>query len=162
MLVRRGRSRWLTLMAGAAVVLPLVIWIAPSAGAAPPSGSQTVLPPGLRPTQLDLTNDQTHRYGEPEIAVNPRNPNNLVYFVMSNMLTYQCEAGGGSELPAPTPFGDAGRQYNVPGWISTHVFVSFDRGRNWKEVSFPSFRPSGVSRARAPITLISYPWATRW
>ena len=138
MLVRRGRSRWLTLMAGAAVVLPLVIWIAPSAGAAPPSGSQTVLPPGLRPTQLDLTNDQTHRYGEPEIAVNPRNPNNLVYFVMSNMLTYQCEEAGDPNCQLLPLSGTPAGQYNVPGWISTHVFVSFNRGRTWKEVSFPS------------------------
>jgi hypothetical protein len=134
----RGRARWLILMASLGLVLPLLVWMAPSAGAASPSGSRSVRPPGLKPTQVDLTNDQTHRYGEPEIAVNPRNPNNLVYFVMSNMLTYQCEAAGDPNCQLLPLSGTPAGEYNVPGWISTHVFVSFDRGRKWKEVSFPS------------------------
>ena len=92
---------------------------------------------GLKPTQLDITNDTTHRYGEPEIAVNPTNPNNLVYYVMSNMLTYKCEASGNSNC---TKFsnGAPNGEFATAGWISTHVFVSFDRGRSWRAVNFPS------------------------
>jgi hypothetical protein len=131
--VRRGRSRWLSFMAVLAVAAPLLAWGAPTADAAAPTGS----PPGLRPTQLDMTNDQTHRFGEPEIAVNPRNPNNIVYFVMSNMLTYQCEAAGDPNCQILPLSGTPAGQYKVPGWISTRALVTFNRGRTWTRVNFP-------------------------
>jgi hypothetical protein len=97
------------------------------------------LPAGLQPTQLNITNDPTQRYGEPEVAVNPTNPNNLVYFVMSNRTTYACEASGVS-LCAPGDFILAQPLgfWAVPGWYSSKLFVSFDRGRSWQQVSFPT------------------------
>jgi Neuraminidase (sialidase) len=92
---------------------------------------------GLSPTELNVTNDVTHRFGEPEIAVNPTNPNNLLYFIMSNKLTFACEAGGDPNCTTVVNGSPAG-QYNVPGWISTRLFVSFDRGRTWTQKDFPS------------------------
>jgi hypothetical protein len=93
----------------------------------------------LQPTQLNITNDPTQRYGEPEVAVNPTNPNNLVYFVMSNRTTYACEASGIS-LCAPGDFILAQPLgfWAVPGWYSNKLFVSFDRGRSWQQESFPT------------------------
>jgi hypothetical protein len=52
------------------------------------------LPPGLQPTEVNITNDVTQRFGEPEIAVNPRNPNNIVYYIKTDATTYACEASG--------------------------------------------------------------------
>jgi hypothetical protein len=88
---------------------------------------------------VNVTNDLTHRWGEPEIAVNPKNPNNLVYIVMSDMLTYACENAGD-----PNCVVSGGRPvglFTVPGWIDASVFVSFDRGRSWKNASFPGYPP---------------------
>jgi len=99
----------------------------------PPGG----LPPGLRPTQVNLTSDPAHRYGEPEIAVNPRDPDNIVYAIMSNRLTYQCEARADPNC-ATFINGQASGFYNVPGWYSTKVFVTFNRGRSWSSASFPA------------------------
>jgi len=132
--VRRRWARWFTLIASLGIALPLLAMTAASASGAPKTG----LPPGLQPTQVNITNDSTHRYGEPEIAVNPKNPNNLVYFVMSNMLTYPCEASGDPNCQILPLSGTPAGEYNVPGWISTHVFVSFDAGRTWKQITFPS------------------------
>ena len=117
-------------------ILAVPAWLAATvawAGGAPADR----IAPRLGPTQVNVTQDETHRYGEPEIAVNPKNPDNLVYYIMSNRLTYRCEAAGDKNCTTFT-HGSSDGEYNVPGWISTDVFVSFDRGRTWKKVDFPS------------------------
>jgi hypothetical protein len=93
------------------------------------------------PTRVDVTNDLTHRYGEGEVAVNPKNPKNLVYFVMSQHWTYACQQAGD---PACQPgVGPAPEGYlTVPGFIDAKIFVSFDRRRTWKSVKFPGFPPA--------------------
>ena len=90
MRIHSGRARWWMLVAFLGIAVPIFIF-SKSASATDTPANPPALPPGLQPTQLNITNDATHRYGEPEIAVNPTDPNNLVYFVMSNMLTYACE-----------------------------------------------------------------------
>jgi hypothetical protein len=74
--------------------------------------------------------------------VNPKNPNNLVYMVMSDQLTYACEQAGDPNctITAGRPTG----LNNVAGWINANVYVSFDRGRSWTNVPFPS-QPAGKS-----------------
>ncbi len=91
---------------------------------------------GLRPTQVNVTHDPALRYGEPEVAVNPKNPDNLVYAAMFDQQTYACER---RQDPNCTNFlfGLAQGLFTVPGWEGTKVFVSFDRGRTWKNVHFP-------------------------
>lgn len=129
---RRSLSRRATWVASWGVAIVLCAATAGAAGG--PAAEDS--PAGLRPTQVNVTNDLTLRYGEPEVVVNPRNPNNLVYFVMSNKLTYKCEAAGDPNCTTLF-FGLALGQFIVPGWTSDRVFVSFDRGRTWKNVDFP-------------------------
>jgi hypothetical protein len=93
------------------------------------------LPPGLQPTQVNVTNDATHRFGEPEVAVNPKNPNNLVYIIMSNRSTYSCESAL-NPLCAPLVAGSPVGAWTVPGWWDAKVYVSFDRGNTWDAVNF--------------------------
>jgi hypothetical protein len=110
---------------------------ASSAGAAPkaaaPQGDG--LPPGLQFNPMDMTHNNNLRYGEPEIAVNPRNPNNIVYHVMSQQLTYTCEAAADPNCVNDPLTGAALGEDTVPGWLSSHVYVSFDRGRTWTDVT---------------------------
>jgi hypothetical protein len=115
------------------LLVPLVATTASSAGAAP----SKVLPPGLAPTQVNVSNDNSLRYGEPDIAVNPNNPNNLVYNVLTSQYTYQCQA---AQDPNCTQFslGNPSGQCNVPGFLSTRVFVTSNRGRSWSKVNFPA------------------------
>ncbi len=129
---RHGFVRRLSLFAVVALAVPLLAMALPAAGAKD-------LPPGLRPTEVNVTNDGTHRYGEPEIAVNPNNPNNIVYSIMSNNSTYACQAAA---VPNCTfPVGGQGQPlgfWAVPGWYSSKVFVTFNRGKTWQNVSFPA------------------------
>jgi hypothetical protein len=81
----------------------------------------------LQPTEVDVTNDLSVRWGEPEIAVNAKNPNNLVYFVMINRFAFECVASGRKDC------GDA----FTPGKLDAKVFVSFDRGKTWSARDFP-------------------------
>ena len=109
---------------------------------APPSQG---LPPDLQPTEVNVTNDLMHRWGEPNVAVNPRNPNNLVYNVMLDSFTYACQKAATPDCtmikvippnrtePMDTPRG----LFQVTGWLSNRVYVSFDRGRTWKLVEIP-------------------------
>src|SRR5579875_2969942 len=67
----------------------------------PGAGGAVAAPPAkvaaraiLRPTRVDVTNDMTPRYGEAEVAVNPRDPKNLVYMAMQEHYTYACAAAG--------------------------------------------------------------------
>ena len=134
-MTERSRS-WRRIAVLAALGL-IASWLATTASsvAAPPGG----LPPGLQPSEVNVTNDMTHRWGEPQIAVNPRNPNNLVYFVMSDMLTYACEQAGDPNCVVAG--GRPAGLTNVPGWINASTFVSFDRGRSWTNVPFPGQPP---------------------
>lgn len=133
MIARRfcAGARLLTLMAAAVATIPLCLVASTSAAAT----TNADLPPGLQFSPVNLTNDNGQRYGEPEIAVNPRNPNNIVYYVMSQHLTYSCEAANDPNCALDPLSGTAIGEYTVPGWLSTHVYVTFDRGRTWRDVT---------------------------
>jgi hypothetical protein len=82
-------------------------------------------PHGRRPLEVNVTNDQTHRYGEPEVAVNPQHKNNLVYFSMSTkQLT-----GYSDFLTSPAPFPRG--LFTVDEFIDCRIQVSFDGGKTW-------------------------------
>src|SRR5579862_794104 len=97
------------------------------------------LPPGV--TEIDVTNDLTHIWGEPEVAINPKNPNNLVYAVLGNGYTKPCRAKA-TEDPnsdctiVKTAFGPLplGLMDNRSDFTHASVYVSFDRGRSWKRI----------------------------
>jgi hypothetical protein len=91
----------------------------------------------LQPTEVNVTNDLTHRYGEPVVMANPKNPNNLVYFVLGPNLNKACEQSG-DPLCRVGPFGLPNGTLVQNGWQHDHVFVSFDRGRTLAPAKFPN------------------------
>jgi hypothetical protein len=131
---RRFGSRWLTLIASVGIALPLLAMTASSSAGAAPKGG---LPPGLQPTEVNVTNDLAHRYGEPVVMANPKNPNNLVYFVLGPDLNRACEQSG-DPLCTVGPFGFPNGLLVKNGWQHDHVFVTFDRGRTWAPAKFPN------------------------
>jgi hypothetical protein len=139
---RRFGSRWLTLIASVGIALPLLAMTASSsAGAAPKGGG---LPPGLQPTQVNVSNDLTHRYGEPVVMANPKNPNNLVYMSTGPDLNKACEQT--DPLCKDLLFGFPSGLLVKNGWQHDHVFVTFDRGRTWAPGSSRMGSPSRAAR----------------
>jgi len=106
--------------------------------AAPPGG----LPPGLQPTEVDVSNDPARRYGESDVVVNPTDPDNLVYTTTSSGFTYACKAANdpSCQLVSRAPLAGLGPRglFEVPGFTRVDVFVSFDRGETWKQVEVPA------------------------
>jgi hypothetical protein len=120
--------------------VPGVAFTAASAGAAPGAA----LPPGLQPRVVDVTQDPAYIFGEPEVAVNPKNPNNVVYVATKVGSTPTCILTKNPNcVSVPTAFGPlpAGDIDNVPGFAPNAILVSFDRGQTWKSVAVPTFPP---------------------
>ncbi len=141
---RRRSIRWLTMIGSLGLVVPLLFATAPSAGASPRFGR----PPGLQPTLVNVhpTLDRS-LYGA-QIAVNPRNPNNIVVAAVSDTgYTQACQASGDPNCQlVPTSFGLLEPQGNFNptlGFTLRGMFVSFDRGRTWKEIDLSNFAPVG-------------------
>jgi len=57
------------------------------------------------------------RSGEPEVAINPTNPDNIVFFAMKDMLPY-------------APPGSV--RWTQKGYMDCEISVSFDRGHTWR------------------------------
>jgi hypothetical protein len=120
--------------------------MATAAGAGPANRTSSA-PESLEPFVIDVTGDGTLRFGEPQVAVNPRNPNNIVYHTMTKMDSYHCLRSG---VPAcqlvetktrygttvKTPAGQFGPN-STPGFIGSAVYASFDRGRTWRKAELP-------------------------
>jgi hypothetical protein len=139
--IRRG-FRWFALVTGAALGLPLLASTATTAGAAPPGG----LPPGLQPSVVNVTDNPTFIYGEPEIAVNPKNPNNLVYVATALEDTPNCQVNTANPnhnlcQNTLTSFGPqpTGLVEDVPGFSPNAIYTSFDGGKTWKDIPVPVF-----------------------
>jgi hypothetical protein len=86
----------------------------------------------LQPTEVNVTNDLTYRWGEPQIAVNQKNPNNLVYFVLRDRFSFECVNAGNT---------NCNDLFGVPGKIVNTLYVSFDRGKTWTQRDFPGQVP---------------------
>ena len=132
--------------AGAAIVLVGSLAGCATHGQAGQKGAAQPMPSSA---EVNVTHDLTYRYGEVQIAVNPKNPNNLVYADVQLGFTYACQTarnpdcdvvqvrlgGGGNQggILFPQPKGlFSGHAFAVTG-----VFTSFDRGKTWKRVSVP-------------------------
>ena len=144
MRVRRGFVGLVAFAAAVGLAVPVLSVPTPSAGAAPPPG----LPPGLQPNVVNATNQRNSIFGEPEIAVNPTNPNNLVYVATQLADTPDCQTNAANPYHAScqllqTVFGPqpAGLINNVPGFSPNGIEVSFDRGRSWTSVTVPTLPP---------------------
>ncbi len=127
---RHGFKRSFLGVAALCLALPLV------AVTAPPSGATTA-------PEKNVTNDSTHRFGEPELAVNPTNPNNLVYAIVAHKETYKCEHSADTNC---TTFsrGQPLGFFATPGWYFLKVYNTFNRGVTWTDVTptdlIPAFR----------------------
>jgi hypothetical protein len=147
---RRRLFVWSSLVASLALIVPVLGAAGTTAAASPPNGG----PPGL---QINVSNNLNFRYGEPEVAVNPTNPNNIVYVANQLAFTYACQS------PTPTanctlvqsavcaligggqPCQPSGLLNNVPGFDTLGIFASFDGGRTFQKVpdSLVPNAPSG-------------------
>src|SRR5262245_60295932 len=136
----RNRCSWSARLAGLATALPLTI--ATSAYGFPPRHVPL-------PTDVNVYTTLSHRLIGAEIAVNPRNPLNIVVAdVEDDGYTQACQA-----VPDPlcvleqTPFGPTPVGYFTaePEFSTRHVFTSFDGGLTWTKVdvsaSFPAGKP---------------------
>jgi hypothetical protein len=142
--LRHGFVRGLAVVACLCLAAPLLAVTASSAGATPPSG----LPPGLQPTLVNVhpTLDRS-LYGA-QIAVNPRNPNNIVVAAVADTgYTQACIASGDPNCQlVQTSFGllEPAGQFNPNlGFSLRGLFVSSDRGRTWKQIDLSHFSPVG-------------------
>jgi hypothetical protein len=154
--VHRGVVRRLALVAALAAAVSVVGATAAFGVAA----RQTEQPRGSQPTEINISKDLKHRYGEPEIAVNPKNPKNLVYAVLTMGTTYACQKAKRPECTeASSAFGPqpAGLIKNKPGFSHVRVYVSFDSGKTWRRSAdvpaFPPDHPQLVERGDPLITV---------
>ena len=99
-------------------------------------------PPSF-PAEINVTNDPTRRWAELGIAVNPKDPNNIVIATQGMASTRECQAKStdcqmvpvdlGMGGPRPQPRGQTDRK----DFNAIAAFVTFDRGKTWKRVTFP-------------------------
>ncbi len=140
--------RWPTLVALVAS-LGLAAPLLSAAASAQPLGSREPgLPPGLQPRLVNATSQPNFVLGEPEVAVNPKNPNNLVYVATQLAETPNCISNPANPNHANcqnvmTVFGPqpAGLINDVPGFSPNGIFVSFNRGFTWRSVTVPTLPP---------------------
>src|SRR5262245_16860014 len=111
-----------------------------------------LLPPGLRPTEVNPFPTVDRSFLGPQIAVNPTNPDNIVLAAVADTgYTQACIAavapGSACELiPRPGIPGIAGlapRGYLSAGFLVRGIFVSFDRGETWTTVDVSNLRANG-------------------
>jgi len=96
--------------------------------------------------EVNVTKDPNHRYGEVQIAVNPKNPNNIVYANVQLGQTSACEAAKNPDCEnIPTKSAGAGGiSMSQPRGFFTRkdfsgvgLFYSFDRGKTWRRTTVP-------------------------
>jgi hypothetical protein len=138
--IRRGFVGLATAAASAVVAVPLLVTGSASAGAASPGGQ--------RPQVVDATHTSGYIFGEPEIAVNPTNPNNIVYVATKLAETPDCQTNLSNPNHAQcvsisTVFGPqpAGLIGDDPGFSPNGISVSFDGGARWRSVTVPTLPP---------------------
>ena len=137
---RRSFVRCLGFAAVAAMTMTVMV------SSAPPLGATSATKPArsLQPTEVNVSRDPTNRYGEPQIAVNPKNPNNLAYAVLAIGVTYACQRQQRPECEqAHSVYGPQPRALieNKPGFSHVRVYVSFDRGKTWRQSKVPAVPP---------------------
>jgi hypothetical protein len=122
--------------------------------AAPVTSAPLPLP--LDFTTVDVTNNTMRRFGAPSVVVNPKDSNNIVVLVQSNLgytkaclpppAGSDCEliaAGGNAFLKQPRGF------YKTPGFMDIAVYASSDRGKTFKQADLSAMVPPGHPEVRA-------------
>lgn len=116
-------------------------------------------PPSARtapPREINVTNDPTYGWGEQQIVVNPRNPNNIAIGTVGITLCVNDPRPDCKQVPAtfdppvpglpPTFRGNRALGfYENPDFTAMYVYYSFDRGRTWARSRVPA-HPVGLPR----------------
>lgn len=98
--------------------------------------------------EINVTDEPTHVWGGPHLAVNPKNPNNIVLTAIGNGMTKSCAATATDPRSPCAPFRLAngpsfggtqappvGMITDVPGFVMVAAWASFDGGKTWKETA---------------------------
>ena len=109
------------------------------------------LPQRLEPSEMDISKDPDHKYGESAIAVNPLNPRNIVTAWVKDSYTLACQAASDpscvpllpTQIIGLPPLGlvSPPGYFDVPRFVENGVFVTFNGGRTWKRVELPLSPP---------------------
>ena len=142
-----------------AAVIPVVGMLA-ACGTKTRQGATGVTQPTeagpMEPTELQVVNDPSRRWGELQIAVNPKNPNNIAYADVGLNYTYACQnahdpncdvvqahiSGVGSfAIPQAQGF------FTKSDFSIVSVFASSDQGKTWQRSNLPAY-PAGFPALR--------------
>jgi hypothetical protein len=101
------------------------------------------LVPPCRGQDIEVTKDPTHRWGENNIVVNPKNPENLVIATVGTGFTKDCREHSPAcqlvmaDFGVGRPFPQAKGIFTVADFNVVAAIVSFDRGKTWKSIRIP-------------------------
>ena len=110
----------------------------------------------LHASEVNVTNDPSHRWGEQRIAVNPKNPNNIVMATVGTGSTTECQAHSpdcqlvSADLGLGIKIQQSRGMFTNPDFTVVAAFVSFDRGKTWKRAHIPVI-PAGYPDLSMPM-----------
>jgi hypothetical protein len=103
-----------------------------------------LLAAGSRAAEINVTNDLNYRWGEHQIAINPKNPNNIVYATVGVGFTNACQQHSpaceqvSADFGVGRPFPQAQGIFTVRDFIVIAAYSSFDGGKTWKRTILPT------------------------
>jgi hypothetical protein len=109
---------------------------------------------------VDVTQNTKRRFGAPHVAVNPKDPNNIVVLASSNLgYTKDClPAAPGSDCDTSSMLGQPLGFARTPGFMDIGVFVSFNRGKTFRYVDVkdltPPDHPEVRARGEGPVAVL--------
>ena len=122
----RSRLSTHSIWRAGALVLPIMMFAAP-----------------VQAAEVNATNDPTHVWGAPILAVNPKNPNNIVLLSIGNGFTKACAVQAATDpkswcanmKTADGRDNNLGMMTNAKGFVMVAAFTSFDSGKTWKRTA---------------------------
>jgi hypothetical protein len=117
------------------------------AQAAPSEPSAAPMPQPLGPAEINVTDNNKHRYGELQLAVNPKNPDNIVMAVQELGYSYACLSAKSPDCemvqtklvgPGQPPLTQPKGTFGATDFNKVVAFVSFNRGKTWKRADLPN------------------------
>jgi hypothetical protein len=102
-----------------------------------------------RAAEVNVTQDPKYRWGESALAVNPKNPDNIVYATVGVGFTRECQQHSPECQMMDANFGPGLPTFHQPKGIFTNplfnavaAYSSFDRGKTWSRAILP-ISPAG-------------------
>jgi hypothetical protein len=135
------------------------------AGAPIDSGSAVVTgDAAVELTNVDVSNNTMRRFGAPQVAVNPKNPDNIVVLAQSNMgYTRTCLPAAADSDCQMVTVGSFGPQplgaERTAAFLDVGVFASSDRGKTFKQIDVSKIVPPGHpeinSKGEGPLAVMA-------